>query len=334
VGLRQGLALLALAASLAGCERIVDAVETRVEQELQEAVDKAPEHMPQTPSSTLLPAEQLVVKLNLYVDCQNRSRDRIMDSHRRWSELVRDKDGLPRNRDGDVPPAITRVDADLEGCRAAVDDGPTIAPPLPEIELSAATYLAAAQGYARVARSLHEYYETEAYEEDAWLLGKQLATELATAYTEWEATSTMFFDAIDGRKDDADVAMLALVETRSGRKLEWHSQAYVIAAKRFVRCVERGVADFAACEPGFRAVERAHGDFAKYHDAHRDEAAATFWMSSFAAEVDETFALAQQVAQALQDGKPKRADLPGLMSEYNDLVGAANRLKFDFPGGA
>jgi hypothetical protein len=323
---------VAVAPCAAGCERIVDTVETRVERELQEAVDQAPEIMPETPTSALLPAEQMVAKLNLYVDCQNRSRERIVDSHRRWSELVREKDGLPRSKD--VRPTITLVDGDLESCRAAVDDGPTIAPPLPEVELAAATYLAAAQTWARVARSLHEYYETEGYAVDGWELGKRLAAGLVVAYGEWDATATMFFDATDARKDDADIAMLALVETQRGRKLQWHSQAYVVAAKGFVRCVERGATDFASCEAPFGAVTRAHADFTAYHGAHGDEAAATFWMSSFSAEVDETFATAQQVAGALREGKPKRADLPALMSEYNDLVGAANRLEFDFPGGA
>ena len=341
----RGLVLLAGGALLVlpGCDDAAGILEQKA-QEVAEEMSPAADQVP-PPGPVLTDDEQLAAKLALYVECTTRASERIRESWQRYDERV-DDDGTPRKKG--VQPFLYKIDTELVPCDDAVAKGPTTAPPLPELESTMATWLGHARTFARTSVALDTYFEQQDHEDDDWAKSKALAPGLRAAYEAWDAADTELRALVQTRRDEVDRSVLALVEQRHGKTLEWHARNYTLAASTFVRCATaahashepprkppRGAAtkagaDAPDCAEAFTALEQAEAGFRSYHDAHGDEADAVFWMSAFEGSVSTSFAEATKVARA-QDRRGKdapREALDRLAREHDGLVSDASNLRF------
>jgi hypothetical protein len=105
----------------------------------------------------------------------------------------------------------------------------------------------------------------------------------------------------------------------------------VLTAKALARCMAVEGAKSAQCEDQLAALGTAANEFRTYHDAHGAEAEAVFWMSSFQGAVGSYVSEAEALMKELRDGKAKPDERQRATDRYNDLVNAANNLKFDMP---
>lgn len=311
-----------------GCDRVEQVIQDKVHEEVQEQVAEAEKAMPAPSTEPTTEEEKIAVKLNLYVECTNRSRDRIRESWDRYSERVDPKTGVPRAKQ---KPHIVRIEGELEPCRHAVDEGERLEPPLPEIEAAMKDYFARGTELAGYTQQLDDYYEKDGAKDDGWEKGKAIAPQLLAAWEAWDAADVALDTALEAKKDDNDAKLLALIEAREGKNLRWHAQRVVLAAKALARCVAVEGVKAAACDDAHGALATAAAEFRAYHDAHGAEAEAVFWMSSFQGAVTAYVTEADALMRGLRSGKAKEGDRQRATDRYNDLVNAANNLKFDMP---
>jgi len=325
------LALLPLATVTVGCEEAATKLQETIQEKVQESIqNKVQQAQPAgtTAAEPVTEEEQLARKLDLHVQCTNASRERIYDSYERYRYYIKE-DGTPKrkNQTGiyEIPETM------LSACNEAADQGPKMAPSLPELEQAQAEYTSAATEYGALSRELEIYYKQENYKDDDWAKGKEIAPRIEAAFSKWKTADEQLSARLDAKKDEADARMLKLIEQRSGRGIEYFSRAYLIAAKTFVRCVDADAPELAACEQTFTALEQANNDFRSFYKVNEEDSNKVFWMSSFESSVDDLYTEGKKHMRALREGKVKPRDRAKVVDEYNDLVRDANNLRFDFP---
>lgn len=325
----QRIARVALAcAVLSGCDRLEQAIQDKVREEKAELEAEAAVGLPAPSTGAKTEEERVALKLNLYVECTNRSRDRIRESWTRYAERVDAKTGTPRAKQ---KPFVYRIEGELEPCKQALEQGPKLEPAMPDVEAALAEYQARGLELAGYTQQLDEYYQRETYKEDAWAKGKEIAPSFQAAFEAWDRADLVLEAAVDARKDDNDVKLLALIEQREGKNLRWHAQRVVLSAKALARCVADVAHKAADCQPASSAFAAAESEFRAYHEAHAAEAEAVFWMSSFQGAA-ATYAIeAAALMKSLGHGKVKADERQRATDRYNDLVHAANNLRFDMP---
>lgn len=327
VSIRAALACALSCAPLA-CDRLEKAIQEKVHEEALEEKAEAEKVLPPPDDGGHTDEEKIATKLNLYVECTNRSRDRIAEAWARYSERVDTATGVAKNRQ---TPHVVRVESELEPCRQAVDQGERLEPALPEIEAAAKEYYGRALAVAGLTQQLDDYYQAQGWKDDEWGKAKELAPEFQTAYDAWDAAATGLDTVVEAKKDDNDAKLLVLIETREGKNLRWHAQRVVLAAKAIARCVAAEGVKATECEDAHGAFTVAAEEFRTYHGAHGAEAEAVFWMSSFEGAVASYSSESTSFMRALAKGKAKADERQRAIDRYNDLVNAANNLKFDMP---
>jgi len=325
---RVSISALFACTLVCGCDRLEQVIQEKVQEEVQDELAEAAKTLPPPTGGQETEEEKIAVKLNLYTECTNRSRDRIRESWERYSERVDPKTGVAKNKQ---TPHVVRIEGELEPCRQAVDQGPRLEPALPEIEAAMADYYGRGLEVAGYTQQLDDYYESQGWKTDAWEKAKTIAPSFQTAYDAWDAAAVALESAVEAKKDDNDAKLLVLIESREGKNLRWHAQRVVLAAKAIARCVAVEGTKAAACEEPSAAFATAATEFRAYHDAHAAEAEAVFWMSSFQGAVATYAAEAAALMKSMQDGKVKPEERQRAIDRYNDLVNAANNLKFDMP---
>jgi hypothetical protein len=342
---RGRVAALALLA-VAGCEGLTALLEEKAQEVAEDIVP--PEGAPPPAGPVLSDDEQLAAKLALYVECRDRASRRIRQSWQRYEEHV-EEDGTPRTKAG--KPFLYEIDGELTPCEEAVTKGPAMAPPQPEIEKTMAGWLEHAKAFATATAELDAYYEHEGYETDAWAKGKALAPGFLASWQAWSAADDELAALLEARMNVVGHALLAQLEARKGKDIEWHARNVVLHAADLMRCVnghpaEEGAAHAhdakasaprsaprgepeAGCKPELAALENATTGFRAHYEANREQAEAVFWMSAFEAEVGEFLEQAEAVVGKPGKGGPAPEQITELVDEHDDLVSDANNLRFD-----
>lgn len=338
--------MMALVLAGPGCDRLTAALEEKA-QEVAEDIVPAEESAP--PAGPVLSEDQqLAAKLALYTECRDRASRRIRQSWQRYQEHV-EEDGTPRARSGkgeDKPrkPFLYEIDGELTPCDEAATKGPTMLPPLPELEKTMATWLEHAKAFATTTVELDAYYESEGYATDDWAKGKALAPGFLAAWQAWSVADDELAALVEARLDVVERALLTELEARKGKDIEWHARNVVLHAKELVRCVHaatttagreagepapRGAKLEIGCKTEHAALRTAATGFRASYEADREKADAVFWMSAFVASVDDFLAEADVVIEEPGKGGPTPEQLAKLVDEHDDLVSDASNLRFD-----
>ena len=162
------MGLLALVAP-GGCDRLTAILEEKAQEVAEEMAP--PEEAAPPAGPVLSEDQQLAAKLVLYTECQGRASRRIRQSWQRYQEHVQE-DGTPRSGHAGAgkdakprKPFLYEIDGELTPCEEAVTKGPTLPPPLPELEKTMATWLTHAKAFADIVGS--KYCATRVYDHSA-----------------------------------------------------------------------------------------------------------------------------------------------------------------------
>lgn len=345
------LALASMALAASGCDRLTAILEEKAQEVAEEMAPPGEAAPPAGP--VLSEDQQLAAKLVLYTECQGRASRRIRQSWQRYQEHV-EEDGTPRTGHAGAgkdakprKPFLYEIDGELTPCEEAVTKGPTLPPPLPELETTMASWLEHAKAFAATTVELDAYYEEEGYLADDWAKGKALAPGFYSSWQAWTKADDELTALVEARLDVVERALLVELEARKGKDIEWHARNVVLHAKELVRCVsaataaaregepaprarpERGGKLELGCKPEHAALATATTGFRASYEADREKADAVFWMSAFEASVTDFLAEADAVLGKPQKGGPTPEQITKLVDEHDDLVSDANNLRFD-----
>jgi hypothetical protein len=316
------LLLVAAAVSqLGACKEATQELRNQIGERLQQRLtpDDAPE-----PSGAPLPPELIANKLILYVDCVNTSRVPLYAGFRQVSaaEIAGKK-----ARAADIDPVL---DESLESCVKAQREGPLLQPPLPALEAAATTYLARARELAAAVAAVRAELADKPAPRDPEATDPK--TRFAAAFTRWDEARQALDEEIDARQAEVDAAVLAEVERRGGKGLEWHARDLMRAARPYVRCLgDHDEITAKICAGYFTPFDQAYQAFMAVHAADPD-AGKVFWMPQFVTSLEKYHRSADALRAALHDNKAKAGDIGAVVREYNDLIRDFAALNFTAAG--
>jgi hypothetical protein len=328
--------VLALAVSATACNQAKD-LRNMIGERLQESL--VADDKPDT-SSAPLPPELVSAKLSLYIDCVGSTRVPLYAGFRQV------------NAAGIAGKKARRQSIDLvleeafEKCIKAQREGPLLQPPLPELENAARLYLASARELAAAIGAVREALAEEPSDKPArpgkpdipepvqepQVDGPVLTdpkTRFTAAFARWDDTRRDLDSHIDALQATVDAAVLATVERRVGKRIEWHTRDLVRAAKPYVRCLgDHDEITAKICEAFFTPLADARTAFLRIHDADPARAREVFWMPQFVESLGDFFTSADALRAALKANTARSADLGRTIREFNDLVHDFNQLNF------
>lgn len=260
------------------CDEFQDAVEEAVVDEDAPTIPPPPP-ADEDKTAQASPETLAAAKAALYAECLWTTFPALQRSRTQWEATV-GADGTPIKRR--TVPALSPVGDTRQACETADRDGPIRPPAQPSIEGPAATYLDALRQIALHSAALATYYDNKEYAQDAWAKGKTLAPLLAGAFARGETAGADLAEALDTLQASLDQALLAQAMAEHGKNIQWHARATVIAARAWVKCIAPVEQPIEACDGAMAEVMASSAGFATRRQAHPDEAAAVFWLTSFA----------------------------------------------------
>lgn len=317
VQLARLLLVSTVALHLGACNEATQELRNQIGERLQQRLtaDDAP-----APSGAPLPPELIANKLILYVDCVNTSRVPLYAGFRQVSaaELAGKK-----ARAADIDPIL---DESLESCVKAQREGPLLQPPLPALETAAATYLARARELAAAVAAVRAERSEKPAERDPAATDPK--TRFAAAFARWDEARQALDQEIDARQAEVDAAVLAEVERRGGKGLEWHARDLMRAARPYVRCLgDHDEITAKICAGYFTPFDQAFQAFMAVHAAEPG-ATKVFWMPQFVSSLGKYHRSADALRAALHENKARAGDIGAVAREYNDLIRDFSALNF------
>ena len=268
-----------------------------------------------------LPPELVSNKLSLYVDCANSTRVPLYAGFREVNAV---QAAGKKARAEAITPVL---DEWLEPCVKAQREGPLLQPPLAELEGAAADYLAKARELAAAIGAVRTGLSQKPGEDDP--AATDPTTRFTAAFTRWDESRQDFDREIDRQQASVDTQVLAEVERRSGKGLEWHARDMMRSARPYVRCLgDHDEITAKICAGLYTPFEQAYKAFMTTHDADPAAAGKVFWMSQFVASLGEYRSAADALRAGLQDNKARAGDIGDAVREYNDLVRDFAALNF------
>lgn len=297
------------------------------------------------------PNEQLGRKLSAYAEpCVNRLGDQIdraSEIYSRWANTE------TLSAESTRPGTVQRISS-IQECETAARNAATLTPPLPDVELAATVYLAAARDLDTVLGRAEEYYRERNYEDDAFALGNQLHTELRAKFEAMNTARVAFRRTIDVHGDQQIEMRLAELERLPGRRLELLVTRVSRDAEKLLDLTDQsdidesgkltGI-DAAVLEQKVLAFEAAVDELSTYFNTHVPERASVQNAQSYINTlnnylVPEAKALSRRVKNGtaftdselrlnpLGDGNVEGS--PGRMvRRYNQTIGAFNTLRYE-----
>ncbi len=149
------------------------------------------------------------------------------------------------------------------------------------------------------------------------------------AFGRWDEARRDLDDHIDALQANVDKAVLATVERKSGKRIEWYTRDLVRAAKPYVRCLgDHDEITAKICEAFFKPMAAAREAFFKIRDTYPRGADEVFWMPQFIESLDDFYKEADALRAALHANTADSSDLGRTIRAFNDLVHDFGQLNF------
>lgn len=313
----RALATMSMVVMVAGCtEELRNKIGERLQQQLTATDAMAPHGAP-------LPAALVSSKLALYVDCINSTRVPLYAGFR---EVTAAFAAGKKARAGSITVVLEEW---LEPCMKAQREGPMLQPPLPALEVTSTLYLANARELAAAVAAVREQL-AEKPGTPAAAGATDPRARFEAAFQRWDSVRQAFDRELDVHQSSVDIAVLAEVEARSGKGLEWHALDLMRSARAYVRCLgDHDEITAKICAGLYGPFDAAHWAFMAIHDADPVAASRVFWMPQFVASLSEYRAAADALRAALDANKAKSEALGLVVREYNDLVRSFSAVNFN-----
>lgn len=315
---RPAPTLLALTLASGGaCGETGTQIQQQIGERLQQGLTSTDKKRPEEPDR--LPPELVLNKLDLYVACINATRVPLYSGFRRASAAFA---GHDRDAPDPVPPEA------LDRCGKAEREGPLLQPRLQALEQAAVTYHATARALADTLDAVRADMSERSVQvregEDS-----PLHDRLHGEFRAWDDARRALDDQIEARRSQLDAELLAQIEARSGKGLEWHSRNAIMLAKPYVRCLgDHDEFTAGICERFHTEFRAAHDAFRAVYEADLEAARRVFWMPQFAGSLAEFAATAESLDSALHEHRAQPGEIAATLREYADALRDSETLNF------
>lgn len=305
------------AASGAACGETGSQIQQDIAERLQQGLTSTDKKRPEEPDR--LPPELVINKLTLYVDCLNATRVPLYAGFRRASAAFA---GHGKDVPEPVPPEF------LDRCGKAERDGPLLQPKMPRLEQAIVAYHAGARALADTLDAVRADMSERSVQvregEDS-----PLHTRLHAEFRAWDDARRALDEQIDARQDRLEAELLAQIEARAGKGLEWHSREAIMRARPYVRCLgDHDEFTAGVCERFHSEFRGAYDAFRAIYDADTRAAARVFWMPQFAGSLAEFAAVAETLDAALHEHRAQPGEIAAALREYADALHDSESLNF------
>lgn len=179
------------------------------------------------------PTRELSRKLNGYITkCVNSFSSRATSSMKRyysWCNKAKGPTGKER-----VVYGLYTLSSDPKKCADAVKKHNDMSPKIPDLEQAGTAYAAAVTALVPLLKEADGYYDQKDYKDDKMAKGKQMHPKLVAAFDAYIKANKALYAALEVQQNKLDVASLAVVEKREGKKMLWHVKYTVMLAKRLL----------------------------------------------------------------------------------------------------
>lgn len=306
--------LLALFALLA-CGETGAQLQQQIGERLQQQLTSTDKKRPEEPDR--LPPELVTGKLSLYATCLSSTRVSLYDGFRRVGAAFT---GKGREAPDPVPPEA------LAECSKAGREAPLLQPPMLELDRAVVAYEAAARALAEALDAVREdmSQKTPSIKEGE---ASPLFARVEAAYQTWDGAREALSAEIDARQARLDDELLAKIEARAGKGIEWHSRRAMFAARPFDRCLtEHDEFTARVCEGHHTAFRAAYADFRAALAAGTP--GDVFWLPQFSESLEEFARAADALADALAANKADAEAIGAVSREYADALRDSESLNF------
>ncbi|MBC8073277.1 MAG: YiiG family protein [Deltaproteobacteria bacterium] len=328
---------------LAGCDKLVAAVNDQAQAAAQAAADAS------TPGGGVeTEDDKLGTKLDAYIDCINDFSRSVHDAGDRYLDWVDPKTG-PTGKEQNVY-GIYQI-RDIKTCVDGVTKAADLEPDDPELEAAGKAFIDTLVAAEAPINEAYKYYDEKNYQDDKWAKAKELHPKIIDGMAAFDVADKALRGMVATKNDALQERRLATIEADMGKNLMWHQNKLMIIAKHMIEfgdvAVEPELAlDIAKFEPLLTEFEAALDEADKYSKAHKEETDSVTMYSSFVSEAQEFKKAAKELLRRKRDNTKFTKDdyermrtgpaewvegSPAKLShEYNELVSRSNGLNYSF----
>ena len=258
-------------------------------------------------------------RISAHIDCLNFASRELLHARSSYFAVVDVAAGPTGSESG-----LWLGTTDLGRCTSGLEQARSLKPPLAELDGAAAAYLASLEQLAPVLNEASAYYTNKGYERDHWAKAKAMHGGLVTAFSDFEKAHVALEDQVHAIYTGLFARRLERLRQEPAARLEYLAAKTVNDARILVHLAsgsETAPLDEARYAKALERYETTAADYERYVDTHADEARRVDSMSLFRSQVSTLLKSAK--ARELKSGQPAN-----VVTEFNELVSRANRLKF------
>jgi len=273
-------------------------------------------------------------RISAHIDCLNFASRDLLHARSRYRAAVDAAAGPSGSESG-----VWLGASDVGRCAAGLEKARSLKPALPELDRASDGYLASLAKLAPVLDEASAYYASKAYERDDWAKAKAMHGALVAAFSDFEKAHAALEEQVHGIYAGLFARRLERLQQQPSARLEYLAAKTVNDARALVNLAsgsEPGALDAARYAKALSRYETAAADYERYVGAHPDEARRVDSMSLFRSQVSTLLKSATALQRRQPGGARSETKSPELESgqpenvvtEFNELVSRANRMKF------
>lgn len=287
-------------------------------------------------------SDPLTEKTNLYIkSCVNNYSNRIMDSYERYASWQKNPEAGPTGKETNVY-TLYEPNGDGQDCVDAINTAKNSEPDLPDAEANADKYAAALKEVVARIKEIHPYYDRADYKDDNFARAKEFHPILLKAFKDFEAAHKAFLVDIDKLEDTVAQNNLKDYEGKPELRAKYLITESSIKSKRILSQVTQNdfdKIDAATLQPLVEDFEKTVNDLKALPTESQEPNKAIEQMNvrGYVSAAEDFLKTSKELMRRVRDQKPfSRSELmvsemtvgtpQNVVREYNDLIGAQNRI--------
>ncbi|MBS2016438.1 MAG: YiiG family protein [Deltaproteobacteria bacterium] len=218
--------------------------------------------------------EQLLVKLDAYIDCLNAMSGPIHQSRSRYLSWVDAKTG-PTGKERFVLGVLDLPKNSAQECSAGLEKARALPPADPKLQAAGDDYAKAVMNLDQLIDDAFAYYDNKNFKDDKFAKGKLLHPQLMAAFSAFSKADTGLHSTVDGITKPLSQRTLGRIEREDGKKFRWHRKNTLIAARELIEAGDPvgddDDIDFALFSAAFNEFDKAINDLEAYGTLHKKD---------------------------------------------------------------